>query len=64
MKKKINDIEMLKCQRYIIFVYFQLICSLSFTLNFVFLGSMLDSYYVAFKYFIVDKLGIGELRVI
>jgi hypothetical protein len=24
---------------------------------------MLDSYYVAFKYIIVDKLGIGELRV-
>jgi hypothetical protein len=31
---------------------------------FVFLVFMLDSYYVAFKYFIVDKLGIAELRVI
>jgi hypothetical protein len=30
---------------------------------FVFLVFMLDSYYVSFKYFIVDKLGIGELRV-
>jgi hypothetical protein len=37
MKKNINDIEMLKCMRYV-FICFQLICSLSFTLNFCFLS--------------------------
>jgi hypothetical protein len=61
MKKNINDIKMLKCTRYV-FICFWLICSLSFTL-FIFLVSILDSYYVSFKYLIVDKLGIGELRV-
>lgn len=38
MKKKINDIEMLKCMRYVL-ICFKLIYSLSFNLNFCFLSN-------------------------
>jgi len=61
-RKNINDIKILKCMRYV-FICFQLVCSLSFTLNFYFPSFYVWMLLCFLKYIIVDILSIRELRV-